>query len=401
MELDRSVIFFSRKVAKPQRKIVNGSLCVSATLREIIAQNLQWKTKFYEYLFALFLFANLGLVVQGQNFNSARKGLFAPRDFGRYMVSDLTSPVTKLELGICDNGADYNTDPLRDAKKIVVEEITLGMDLPLFTGSFRLAQDRYRFSVATSLSSVIWFDFLNRKSSPILNVNYRLGFPEIYIRREFNYKYLKNIMVRVVLLQHESTHIGDELTLYRKEAGFPITRINVSYESGEASLTFNDPGRLRNNNHSVAIGGKLLYKNDITDGYYTMQSWEGDENYFVSSWRRVECYLRYQYDGPASRLRIGRFYPVFSAELRECIRYGYSYFEDDPALSTGFREVKGVEEYVPCLNVYAGFQDRGRSGYPGRIGAYLRYYSGINPHGQFRNIPGFSFFSLALIYRNF
>ncbi|HBB90432.1 MAG TPA: hypothetical protein DC042_01575 [Bacteroidales bacterium] len=340
------------------------------------------------------------LAVEGQNFNSVRKGLFAPRDFGRYMISDLTSPVTKLQLGICDNGADYNTDPLRDAKRIVVEEITLGMDLPLYTGSFRLAQDRYRYSVATSLSSVIWFDFLNKKSSPVLNVNYRIGFPEIYIRREFNYKYLKNMLLRVVLLQHESTHIGDELTLYRKDAGFPITRINVSYESGEASLTFNDPGRQRNNNHSVAIGGKLLYKNDITDGYYTMQSWEGDENYFVPSWRRVECYLRYQYDGPASRLRIGRFYPVFSAELRECIRYGYSYYEADPKSSTGFREIKGVEEYVPCINVYAGFQDRGISRRTGRIGAYLHYYSGINPHGQFRNIPHYSFIALALVYQN-
>jgi len=336
------------------------------------------------------------LLAQGDS--TGPTGFFVPRHFARYFISDIGSPVTKVQLGIGTNGADYNNDPGRTAKNIVLEEITLGADIPLYSGNFRLAGELLRFSVAGSISSVIWFDFLNTQSSPILDVDYRVGCPEIYIVKDFNSKPIRNVLLRVAFLQHESTHIGDELTLYRKEAGFPITRMNVSYESGEMSLTLNDPASGKDNNHAFTLGGRLLYKNEPSDGYYTMQTWEGDVSGFVSSKRRLEGYVRYQYDGPAGPLRIGRFYPVVSAELRQRVKYGYSYYETDAASETGFRVITAPEKYAPCLNIYAGWHDPGKPGQRGHLGGYFRYYTGINPYGQFRNIPHYSFFGVALVY---
>jgi hypothetical protein len=281
-----------------------------------------------------------------------------------------------------------------------MEEFTLGTEIPFYSGQFSTPGGNFRFSVSGSLSAVILFDFLNPRSRPIINADYRVSFPEFQIMKEFTGRKLENILFRFVPFQHESTHIGDELTLFRKDAGFPITRINVSYESGEASLTLNDPAGNYHNNHAFTLGGRLLYAFGNLHGYYNMQAWEGDPEKFVPSKRRLEGYLRYQYDGPDGPLRIGRFYPVVSAEIRARVKYGYPYFVADPKTATGFREISEPEKYAPCLNVYAGWRDQGKSGSHGGMGGYFRLYTGINPHGQFRNIPQYTFIGVALIYEN-
>ena len=351
-------------------------------------------------LIVLFLTIFFSFQMLAQIGDSVNRGLWVPRDFGRYFVSDIYSPVTKLQLGSGSNGTDYNNDPQRTTGHIALGEFTLGADIPLYSGHFRLADEDFRFSVTSSISAVILFDILNKKSSPILNVDYRLELMDLFLLKEFRGRYLKNVLLRIAPFQHESTHIGDELTLYRKEAGFPITRINVSYDSGEISCTLNDPAGKISNNHAFTLGGRLLYRGDKTDGFYTMQSSEGDLSFFVPSSRRLEGYFRYQYDSPGGPFRIGRFFPVVSAELRQRVKFGYNYYEADPSSASGFREITRAEKYAPCLNLYAGWRDRGKSGHPGRIGGFFRYYSGINPHGQFRNIPRYTFFGFAVVYEN-
>jgi hypothetical protein len=327
-------------------------------------------------------------------------GRFVPRDFGRYMISDSYSPVTKIHLGLGSNGADYNNDPRRSNQLIVLQEYTLGTDVPLYTGQFRLGNRPVRFSVSGALSAVVWFDFLNSKSSPILNVDYRLSFPEFHFLKEFSGHHIKNIVLRIAPIQHESTHIGDELTLYRKEAGFAITRINISYESGEMSLTLNDPVGYSRKNHAFTLGGRLLYRNDETDGFYTMQPWEGNPAYYIPSSKRFESYFRYQFESREPPLRLGNFYPVLSAELRHRVRFAYPYYENDNSSANGVRLVPGSERIVPCINVYAGWRKTLVDNGLGHIGGYFKFYSGINPHGQFRNIPNYTFLGLALVYEN-
>jgi hypothetical protein len=331
---------------------------------------------------------------------SAQSGLFVPRDFGRYYVSDIYAPVTNLQVGFGKNGADYNTDTDRQSKYLVMEEFTLGADLPVYSGKFMLGGKPVRIAVAGSLSAMVWFDFTNIKSSPILNVDYRAGFPELLLLREFESKRFRNLLVRYIPLQHESTHIGDELLLFRQEAGFSIKRINISYQSWETSLTLNDPALATGINHSLSAGAKVLYQIIFKNGYYTMRPVEGDESVFVPSHRRIEYYLRYQLDAPAGPFRSTRFYPVVSAELRYRLRYGYPYQIVNEKTVSGFTEVPGSEALVPCLNLYAGFRDKGKPGKPGWAGIYFRYYTGIIPHGQFRNIPNYNFFGISLIFND-
>ncbi|MFA6127195.1 MAG: hypothetical protein WC699_07825 [Bacteroidales bacterium] len=335
---------------------------------------------------------------QGQIASSKDSGLFKPRDFGCFLLSDMYSPVTNIQIGLGSNGADFNNDPERTDDHLILEEITLGADIPFFSTKLRSANQVWRLSVSGILSSVIWFDFLNPISAPILNVDYRLSCPEIMVLKEFTSTYLKNFLLRIAPLQHESTHIGDELTLYRKSAGFPISRIDVSYESGEASITLNDPGAVKGNNHAISLGGKLLYSLRSGRGFYSMHPWEGETAGFVSSTRRLESYIRYQYDGPDGPLRIGDFYPVISAEVRFRVKFGYPYYETDTSSPNGLKEILKPESYAPCLNFYAGWHQPKQPEHHGSIGGYFRYYQGINPHGQFRNIPVYSFIGLVLIY---
>jgi hypothetical protein len=368
---------------------------------ELVSMRCTGRVAIYPILMHFAFFALMLIPAQAQTADSLHTGFFVCRDFGRYFVSDMYSPVTKLQPGLSSNAADYNNDPGRTASMVILQEFTLGTDIPIYTGRINLAERLFHFSVSGSLSSVILFDILNPKSSPILNVDYRLSLPDFQLKTEFQgSKRMKNILLRIMPLQHESTHIGDELTLYRARSGFPITRVNVSYESGEASLTLNDPGYINGNNHAMTLGGKYLYKNHKTDGFYTMQPWEGDTSLFVPSQRRLEGYLRYQYDGPDSHFRIGRFYPVVSAELRQRVKFGYPYFHADPSASTGFREITEPEKLVTCINVYAGWRETRKAGETGCVGAYFRYYSGINPHGQFRNIPRYTFFGIAFVFEN-
>ena len=347
---------------------------------------------------SLWVFFVFSVPICAQVKDSTASGFLIKRDFGQYYVSDIYSPANRIQSGSVPNATDYNNNRNRTAQKIIVLEFTLGTDIPLYVKTLKLWKGTMRFAVAGSLSANVWFDCLNRQSVPILNVDYRAGLPELYLLKEINTGFLKNVMIRLALLQHESTHIGDELALFRKEAGFPITRVNVSYETGEASVTLNDPWSTGSNNHSFSIGGKFLYPFHGSRGYYSMASADADPAAFVASKRRVEGYIRYQYDGPSGPLRIGRFYPVVSAELRERIRFGYSLYESDKSSPNGFRTVTLGEEYAPCINIYAGWRQVKTSQNIGRLGGYFRYYSGINPHGQFRNIPGFSFLGLAVVY---
>jgi len=345
-------------------------------------------------------FIALAIAVTFGQKSSAQTGLFVPRDFGRYHVSDIYAPVTNLQVGLGTNSADYNTNWDRQWGYIILEDFTLGADLPVFSGQFMLAGKPVRMAVTGSLSAMVWFDFTNINSAPILNVDYRAGFPELHFLREFDSKIFRNLLLRFIPLQHESTHIGDELLLFRQEVGFSIKRINVSYQSWETSLTLNDPALTNGINHSVGIGAKILYQIIYQNGYYTMRPVEGEASAFVPSSRRMEWYLRYQLDAPAGPFRSSRFYPVISAELRYRVRYGYPYQIANEKTLNGFTEVPGSEIFAPCLNLYAGFRDKGASNKPGWGGVYLRYYTGINPHGQFRNIPKYNFLGISLIFND-
>ena len=338
--------------------------------------------------------------LSGQDEVDNKKAFLTNRDFGSYYLADMYSPANRILYGFGTNAPDYNAHPDPRGESYLLNEFTLGYDFAVYNGPLKLGKRNYRLSVSTSTSASVFFDPFCPHLAPILNVDYRLGIPEIYLVRRFNNRYLKNALLRVSLIQHESTHIGDEIALYRANAQIPLVRINVSYESGELSLTINDPFGTTSSNHSATIGAKFLYPVFNDSGYYFLNPGEGDPAFLERSRRWIEGYVRYQFDGVTGPLRIGNFYPVVSAELRNRVRFSYSSFAVDPLTPEGWREIRSSEKYVPCLNLYAGWKDRGHAGKPGRLGVYLRYYTGINPHGQFRNNPEYSFAGLAVVVEN-
>lgn len=334
-----------------------------------------------------------------QGDSTGPSGFFMPRDFNRYFISDIYSPAIKVHEGFATNRIDYNTNPDRKDPYIFLNESTLGAEIPLYAGTIGRGPRTVRLSLSAPVSVSIWFDFTNHISAPILNNDYRFALGEINLLKELPGRHLKNIGIKLMPFQHESTHIGDELTLYRKQTGFTITRVNVAYEAAEAAIILNDPAGRSENNHSLTIGARCLLKTRPYLTYYSpLQSSEGDTTGFSLSSRNLESYIRYQYEGPDGPLRIGSFYPVFSAELRYRVKFGYAYNEADSAAPGGFRQVVNPEKYVPCLNVYAGWRYQPQRGQRGHIGGYIRFYTGSNPHGQFRNIPQYSFIGVALVY---
>jgi len=333
--------------------------------------------------------------------STLRSGFFRPRDFNRYFISDLYSPAIRINEGFGTNGMDYNSMPERTSEYIFLNETTLGTEIPLLSGTGGHGDRDFRFSLSLPVSVSIWFDFFNTITAPILNNDYRFALGEINLLKELPGRHLRNIGIRLIPFQHESTHLGDEITLYRKKAGFPITRVNVSYEAAETAVIINDPAGTQRNNLSFCAGGRCLLKTRPSLTYYSpLQPSEGDTTGFTLSKRSLEGYLRVQYMGSDGPLRIGRFYPVVSAEFRYRVKFGYPYYEPDPDEPMGFREVVNPEKYVPCLNLFAGWRYRGRPSEPGQIGGYFRFYTGSNPHGQFRNIPRYSYFGVVLVYEH-
>ena len=351
-------------------------------------------------IFCFCVLLEVGGMLAAQEDSVRNAGFFVQRDFNRYFLSDLYSPDIRVHVGLAPNMPDYNSNNDRTAPYILLNESTLGTEIPVYSWVSRKKNQGIKLSVSVPASLSLWFDFTETHTAPILNNDYRYAFAEINILKELKGRILKNIGIKLIPIQHESTHIGDELTLFRIRKGFPVTRLNLSYESSEAALIFNDPSGARVNRHSFLIGGRVLLKSRPTNGFYTLKPHEGDTTNFPRSVRRIEPYVRYQFQAPDGPLRIGRFYPVLSAEFRYSIRFGYAYAVYDPSEPDGYTLVTSEESYVPCINLYAGWRYRFNDRKPDRIGGYFRFYSGNNPHGQFRNIPDYSFWGVALVYEH-
>ena len=198
-------------------------------------------------------------------------------------------------------------------------------------------------------------------SNPIVNTDYRAGGV---------LKMHRTIKRGVELhgrfgLGHESTHLGDEFTIFAEDAPDEedFERINVSWEYWELAggLAFRW-GSVRAG--YIGVVGK--------DGFYSNHLLESVENprEIPISKRNHEPWLggEYRSQGPWSRYRF-----FASADLRFRTIYDYH------------RDSNKVEESQPSLNLLVGFRSpRVESGAQILRAVYGRVYYGVNPHGQFR-----------------
>jgi hypothetical protein len=148
---------------------------------------------------------------------------FAQRDFGRYFVSDIYAPFTKIHAGWGLNLREYNISSSRYAAYVPYNETSLGVEIPVYLFSRKSRGGKQsKFSVSIPVSANIWFDFLEDETAPILNTDYRFALVELNYFQETNWGPIKNFSVKFIPFFHESTHIGDELTLFGSRATSPL-----------------------------------------------------------------------------------------------------------------------------------------------------------------------------------
>ena len=331
----------------------------------------------------------------------SQKSFFSQRSFGKYFIADIYSPFTKLQAGAGLNLREYNINTSRKALYVFYNETDLAVEVPIYSATWlNRRRQQTRLAISIPVSTNIWFDFTEQITAPILNTDYRFALVELNVLRELNRRHLKNVALKLIPFFHESTHLGDELVINRVSSALPITRVNISYEVAEAALTLNDPNGRAENNHAFKIGVRALL--NPSKGWYSIRSVEGDTTKVVPSRRWAEQYAQYQYQQVRGWLASRNAWFILSLEVRNRVQFGYPFYLNsstvsDPSL---VNEIQNNEQRRLCFNGYMGWKFSSNSANIPRLGAYLRAYTGLNPHGQFRNIPFYQFLGLSIVYEN-
>ncbi len=316
---------------------------------------------------------------------------FKQRPFGKYFISDYYAPIVNLSSGFALNNDEYNINLSRDQNYLFLTEPLLGAEIPIY-----LRQgEKSSFALSFPISFYTILDILEERTAPILNTDYRVGGFEMNYLHHLSQGPIKNFGIKLIPIFHESTHLGDEITIMRRRDSFPTARINPSYESFELAFLVNDAHSKVERNHSLKLGSRFLFK--PKKGWYVVSASEADSASILPSKRGFEPYLQYQFQDPIGFLASKDVMLVVSLEARLRVRYGYPIYERNPA--GGLIEIPNEEAFQPSFNLLAGWRFTNQNELR-RLGIYFRAYSGVNPHGQFRNLPKYQFFGFSFVYEN-
>lgn len=286
---------------------------------------------------------------------------FTNRQFYKPFVSEISSTLNNLSIGkTYSNGLDGV-----DYKKAIVNEVHLGMDLPILY----VEKSNFDWAISFPVSiHMVWAPF-EENTSPIINNDYRFGL-SFTGSTQLDNEYIKNLSFKITPFAHESTHLGDEITIFGVQNDEDFFRVNVSYEYYELGLTLNDPELLDENTLSCRVGFMGLLRPKV--GYYTLFDHEIGNNTLYTSQRWAEYYLQLNYKKTTGFLTNDRWRPNLSIEFRNRIKYDYM--------------VDAKEDRVWCINAYVGYDYVPKKANTIKtVGHYIRHYNGINPHGQLRN----------------
>ena len=227
------------------------------------------------------------------------RGLARPAEWGRPFWADMHPTLVRGEFSLSTNSPEYDwgqTDTLY--RPFVFAN--LGVNLPLWSGNF--SDGKFGFSLSVPLIISVWLDVFEPVTAPVINTDYRVGAPGISFLHRIEkalelFSYwrigLYNYSILFSPFIHESTHIGDELTIYRKDDKWDITRVNVSYNFSEFVLTVNDPVNSLIMNHAFRFGFMLLH--DFKKGWYNILQQEANTQVIGESHIPFETYLQYQF----------------------------------------------------------------------------------------------------------
>jgi hypothetical protein len=202
---------------------------------------------------------------------------------------------------------------------------------------------------------------LSDRSGPIVNNDYRFGG---MLKVQYGLAPRQWLAARLHF-GHESTHLGDEFSIVGQRQ-FPtrFERINVSWEYLDLGVLYErfDGERFS----SVRCG----VTSNVKDSYYATDAGsitESPRGPVTPSTNRFDPYV-----GSDVRWEelIGRWDIYVSGELRWRTIYDYHKRKPD-----------APEDRQSSVNLIVGTKINGEN----KASPFLRFYRGVNPHGQFRN----------------
>ena len=300
---------------------------------------------------------------------------------GRRYYEPLTAGVRDAHLSaLALASADRMAFAVRDDDPRRVWDIDLGAELPLFgweseaSVKGRVPPGAFGFGFWLPIDFHMIEDMVD-ESGPILNTDYRFG---LMAKAQWGRPGNQWWSIRV-FGGHESTHLGDEFSIVGQRQ-FPRTfeRINVSWEYIDVGVLYErEPGL-----GFWSLRGGLTATVPFGDSYYEVGPGTITESRIgpvTESENWIDPYAGFE---RRWNERIRERWDVYlSGELRWRTVYDYHKAHAGAA-----------EERQASLNLIAGVK---KSGTP-RVSPFIRFYHGVNPHGQFRNQKDFTQLGIGL-----
>jgi hypothetical protein len=324
-----------------------------------------------------------------------RNEWFRDRDYFDPLIAEPRAPQIAFNFPAWTNGFEFSVEP----GNRLVWDVSLGREIPIFAranfdDATRVFPGSQGFGFWVDVSFHMIEDMGKDPSNPIVNTDYRFSLGKIKYYRVISVsknadgsvpvpRRWKSIAFRYDIYHHESTHLGDEFVIQGQAVHSNFERINVSYEfydvAGALNLERGD-GLV----HTFRGGTTGLVR--PSHGYYSDHTLEfpiESQRSVLPTERNFEPYVQYQFFAPHARAEAQpggsleqpvRWAPFASADLRRRIVYNYQKASADQQ-----------EETQWSINVLGGVRSQ-----PGNYRfsikeIYLRYYRGVNPHGQLRN----------------
>jgi hypothetical protein len=265
-----------------------------------------------------------------------------------------------------------------------VWDIDVGAELPVFgweseaSLSGRMPKGAIGVGVWIPIDFHMIEDFVD-DSGPIVNTDYRFG---VMGKLQYGLSSEEWLALRVHI-GHESTHLGDEFSIVGQRA-FRRTfeRINVSWEYLDVGVLYERP--------VWSLRGGVTTTLPFGDSYYETGPGSITESPLgpvTESKNWIDPYLGFeatqdQAFGANSGVGWDLYY---SGELRWRSVYDYHKARPDEG-----------EDRQASVNLIAGVKKNGTAKGFGRASPFVRFYYGVNPHGQFRNQKSYKQYGIGL-----
>ena len=290
-------------------------------------------------------------------------------------TSEIRSTVNRFELQTA-NTAPPQYPWSGGFEKRILLNIQFGAEIPIIGGD----SEHWLWYIGFPISFNLLNDFFEKTTAPVMNTDYWFG-TRLEALYRLDIPWPRNIAVRILPFFHESTHIGDELALRMADensAGY--YRINVSYEAWEITVGLDEWESGNGNAFNLRLGMSGRWN---SDGYYSPPHPAELGSSLLPS-DIIPSRSGMEYFGQFNTVIVSGFPAIGSwmfqggLELRN--RILFDYFSTAP------------EKRVWTVNSTLGWYRYPEGSAGRRLGFYLKFLAGQNPHGQFREQDGYFVF---------